>query len=130
MEMTMIRTATFIGVAALIAGCALAGSCANAASSGAMSRVESACLALGLNPSEAPYAYCIQSLAESASAQLYAMNPPTEMSDAALDVRIDTGHGADTACAAIGLDPATARFSYCVSNLRATIDQSNNIGAR
>jgi hypothetical protein len=130
MEMTMIRTAKFFGVAALVAGCAFAGSSANAASSAPMSQVESACRALGLNPSEAPYAYCIQSLAASAPVQVYAMNPPTQMSDAAPYGGLDTGYGAESACAAIGLNPATARYSYCVSNLRATIDQSNDLGAR
>jgi hypothetical protein len=130
MEMTMIRAAMFLGVAAVIAGCALAGPSASAASSAPMSRIESACRALGLDPSDAPYVYCIQSLAASASTQFYAMKSLTQMSDADPDVGINTGYRAESSCAAIGLNPATARYSYCVSNLHQTLFDEQNFLTR
>lgn len=126
----MTRTAMFCGFAALIAGCALAGPRASAASNAPMSQVEGACRALGLDPSEAPYAYCIQSLAASAPLQLYAVTPPTKMSDAVPDGSIDAGHRAERTCAAIGLDPATARYSYCVNNLNQSLFDEQNFLTR
>jgi hypothetical protein len=128
--MTMTRTAMFYGFAALIVGCALAGSSANAASSAPMSQVESACGSLGLNPSEVPYLDCIKSLAESAPAQSYATNPPIQMSGAAPYGGINTGYRAESSCAAIGLNPATARYSYCVSNLNQTMFDEQNFLVR
>ena len=125
----MKRTAMFYGVAALIAGCAFAGPSASAASNAPMSQLESACRALGPEPGEAPYAYCIQSLAESAPARSYAMNPPTQMSDAAADGG-NTGYRAENACAAIGLNPATARYSDCVGNLNQILFDEQNVSAR
>ena len=92
-----------------------------------MSSVRTACAAMGLNPSEAPFVYCVQSLAESAQPPVYAMNPPTSASDAGSYYHTSTtGYRAENACAAVGLDPTTARFSYCVSNLNQTLfDQQN-----
>jgi hypothetical protein len=92
-----------------------------------MSSVRAACTAMGLNPSEAPFIYCVQSLAESAQPPVYAMNRPTIASDAGSYYHSSTtGYRAENACAAIGLDPTTARFSYCVSNLNQTLfDQQN-----
>ncbi len=126
----MTRTAMFYGFAALTAGYALAGPSASAASNATISRVETACLALGLDPSEAPYAYCIQSLAASAPLQLYAMTPPTKMSDTAPDGSIDAGHRAESTCAAIGLNPVTARYSYCVNNLTQSLFDEQNFLTR
>jgi hypothetical protein len=126
----MTRTAMFYGFAALIAGGALAVPSASAASGAPMSRVESACQAMGLDPSEAPYAYCIQSLAASAPLQLYATTPLTKMSDAAPDGSIDAGHRAESTCAAIGLSPATARYSYCVNNLNQSLFDEQNFLTR
>lgn len=96
-----------------------------------MQSVRTACAAMGLNPSEAPFAYCVRSLAQSAPAQNYAMNASNSASDATPYRPGFTGtgisHDARSACAAIGLNPATARFSYCVGNLRATLFDSQRI---
>lgn len=91
------------------------------------SSVRAACKAMGLNPSEAPFIYCVQSLAQSAEPQIYAMNRPATASDAGSYYHSSTtGYRAENACAAIGLAPTTARFSYCVSNLNQTLfDQQN-----
>ena len=126
----MIRTAMFSGVAVLIAGCALAGPSASAASNGPMSEVESACQILGLDPGEAPYTYCTQSLAASAPLQRHAEISTTKMSDAAPDRSIDTGYRAESSCAAIGLNPVTARYSYCVSNLNQSLFDAQNFLTR
>jgi hypothetical protein len=92
-----------------------------------MNSVRAACTAMGLNPSEAPFIYCVQSLAGSAAPQVYAMNRATTASDADSYYHSSTtGYRAENACAAIGLDPTTARYSYCVSNLNQTLfDQQN-----
>jgi hypothetical protein len=87
-----------------------------------MGAIRAACAATGLNPSEAPYAYSIQSLAESALTKSNTMNPPIQMSD---DGGTDTGYPAENSCAAIGLNPATA-YRHCVSNLnQALFDEQN-----
>ncbi len=110
-------------VAALCVGMSLA----TPARAADMSSIRAACAAMGLNPSEAPFVYCVQSLAQSAQPQVYAMNPPTTASDAGSYYHSSTtGYRAENACSAIGLAPTTARFSYCVSNLNQTLfDQQN-----
>jgi hypothetical protein len=100
-----------------------------------MGTIRAACAAMGLNPSEAPFAYCLRSLAQSAPVQPYAMNTPVAMSDAG-DYRgpglTGTGisHNAADACAAIGLDPGTARYSYCVGDLNHTLFDEQGISAQ
>jgi hypothetical protein len=92
-----------------------------------MSSVQAACTAMGLNPSEAPFTYCVQSLSPAAEPQIYAMNRPISASDAGSYYRNSaTGDRAENACAAIGLDPITARYSYCVSNLNQTLFDEQN----
>jgi len=97
--------------------------------------IRAACAAMGLNPSEGPFAKCVISLRESAPRRPYASASSaisrTNVSDAgAPGAGMHDGSDAAGACAAIGLNPASARYAYCVSDLRATIDQANNIGAR
>jgi len=101
------------------------------AQAGEMDAARSACAAMGLNPSEGPFAKCVISLRESAPRRPYAQAAVLSRTDAgALGAGMHDGSDAAGACAAIGLNPASARYAYCVSNLRATIDQANNIGAR
>lgn len=88
-----------------------------------MTTVRTACAALGLNPSEAPFAYCVQSLEASAPSEASAAAP-------AAATAISGRYTAEDACVAIGLNPATARFSYCVSNLKQTLFDSQNVLAR
>lgn len=123
-------------VHAVLAGAALIGvyasavpvvSVANAADIGS---IRSACAAIGLYPGEAPFAYCVQSLAKSAVPRSYAMNGPTPMTDAGGYGAPHYGSRSENACAAVGLNPATARYSYCVSNLRQTLFDEQNIMAR
>jgi len=96
-----------------------------------ISTVRSACAAMGLNPSEAPLAHCVQSLSLSAEPQTYAMNPPVSVSDTGgYYHQSTTGYRAENACAAIGLDPTTARYSYCVSNLNQTLFDERNFLTR
>ena len=116
-----------LGTAAAVAVLCLGMSMAASARAADMSSIRAACRAMGLNPSEAPFVYCVQSLGESAQPQVYAMNPPATASDAGSYYHSSTtGYRAENACAAIGLDPTTARFSYCVSNLNQTLfDQQN-----
>ena len=92
-----------------------------------MTSIRAACTAMGLNPSEAPFVYCVQSLAGSAQPQVYAMiRPPTASDAGSYYHNSTTGYRAENACAAIGLAQTTARFSYCVSNLNQTLfDQQN-----
>jgi hypothetical protein len=95
------------------------------------SSIGAACRAMGLNPSEAPFIYCVQSLAESAQPRVYAMNRPTIARDAGSYYdNSTTGYRAENACAAIGLAPTTARFSYCVSNLNQTLFDEQNFLTR
>jgi hypothetical protein len=110
-------------VAALYVGMSCDAS-ARAADTGS---ARAACKAMGLNPSEAPFVYCVQSLAQSGGPRIYAMNRPPTASDAdSYYHNSTTGYGAENACAAIGLAPTTAQFSYCVSNLNQTLfDQQN-----
>jgi hypothetical protein len=106
----------------------MAAACPAIAQTGNAGAIRAACAAMGLDPHEAPFFYCVRSLQNSAPARPYAMRTPTTLNDAT-PYRPSNGTAAN-ACAAIGLDPATARYSYCVSDLQATIDQENNIGAR
>jgi hypothetical protein len=121
--------------AAVIAGSASLGMGLSPARAAESDSVRAACAAMGLNPSEAPFAYCVRSLAASAPAQGYAMNAPAAVSDVGgypstyRPGFTGTGisHNAANACAAVGIDPTTARFSYCVGNLNAALFQTQGI---
>jgi hypothetical protein len=92
--------------------------------------IRAACAAIGLAPSEAPFTYCIHSL-EDAIARPQTMLTPTVAADAAVgsgETRV--GHRAEYACRAIGIDPGTARYSYCVANLKQTLFDSQDVMAR
>jgi hypothetical protein len=96
--------------------------------------IRGACASIGLNPSEAPFAYCVQTLRASAGPgshdQRVSSLAGTGVADAGgFGVGV-TGGKASRACAAIGLDPSTARFSYCVGNMRQTLFESGDINAR
>lgn len=118
---------TIAAIAALCVGISLAAP----ARAGDMSSLRAACKAMGLNPSEAPFIYCVQSLAQSAQPQVYATNRPTVASDAGSYYdNSTTGYRAENACAAIGLAPTTAQFSYCVSNLNQTLFDEQNFLTR
>jgi hypothetical protein len=92
--------------------------------------IRAACAAIGLVPSEAPFAYCVQSLAD-AVARPETMLTPTIAVDATVgsgETRV--GHRSEYACRAVGIDPGTARYSYCVTNLKQTLFDSQNLLAR
>lgn len=96
-----------------------------------MSSIRTACAKMGLNSSEAPFVYCVQSLAGSAPPRAYAMTPPTTVSDAGgYDRNSANGYGAENACAEVGLNPATAQYSYCVGNLNQTLFDEENFLTR
>jgi hypothetical protein len=126
----MRRILLVLAGAALVAACASTAPALSPAQAAELNSIRAACAAMGLNPSEAPFIYCVRSLTASAPRRPYAMNR-TVVSDAGQPgAGFAQGGDADGACAAIGLNPTTARYSYCVSDLRATIEQANNIGAR
>ena len=84
--------------------------------------IQNACAAIGLHPGEAPFVQCVQSLQRSASlpdSALPASQNGTGVAVGSGETRV--GHRSEYACRAIGLDPATARYSYCVANLRQTL---------
>jgi hypothetical protein len=88
--------------------------------------IEDACAAIGLDPGEAPFAQCVQSLQRSASMPDSALAASKSGSNVAVgsgETRV--GHRSEYACQAIGLDPATARYSYCVTNLRQTLFETS-----
>jgi len=102
----------FGGIAALIAGCALSPTSASAASDAQLSQIQSACAAAGLNPSQAPFAYCVASMREQAN--------PHYVTD-------DNTMQAQRTCAAMGDGPGTAQYSTCVGNLTQTLFDRSRI---
>jgi hypothetical protein len=88
--------------------------------------IQDACAAIGLDPGEAPFAQCVQSLQRSASLPDSALAASKSESNVAVgsgETRV--GHRSEYACRVIGLDPATARYSYCVTNLRQTLFETS-----
>jgi hypothetical protein len=84
--------------------------------------VQDACAAIGLDPGEAPFTQCVQSLERSVSMPESALSASRNGADVAVgsgETRV--GHRSEYACRAIGLSPTTARYSYCVTNLRQTL---------
>lgn len=84
--------------------------------------IQDACAAIGLDPGEAPFTQCVQSLERSVSMPESGLAAPKSGGDVAVgsgETRV--GHRSEYACRAIGLDPTTARYSYCVTNLRQTL---------
>lgn len=73
-------------------------------------QAENACASMGLNPSEAPFTYCVMSLREAAA----------RPSDQMTSVR--------RACRGLGLDPRSQQYATCVGNLNMTIDDANRVG--
>jgi len=93
--------------------------------------VRSACAAMGLNPTEAPFADCVASLQKSVPKDSHLLRVTAGRGVTGLgNVGPFMGVGAQSACAAIGLDPATASYSYCVNNLRQTLFDAGDINAR
>lgn len=120
----MRRQVLVLGIAVLMAG--PIGSAMGMSHARAAAGVQEACAAIGLNPSEAPFAYCVRSLLASASRQDRGLDVPTAAGAYPSTYRpgfTGTGisHNAASACAAVGIDPRTARFSYCVTNLNAAL---------
>jgi hypothetical protein len=130
----MRRVLLVLAGAVAVAACASAPPILSPAQAAEMGSIRAACAAMGLNPSEAPFIYCVHSLANSAPVQPYAMNTPTALSDAGDYRAPGTGtgisHNAANACAAIGLDPGTARFSYCVGDLNHTLFDTETISSQ
>ena len=83
--------------------------------------IQNACAAIGLTPGEAPFTQCVQSLERSASMPESALPARSEADTPVGSGETRVGHRSEYACRAIGLSPATARYSYCVANLRQTL---------
>ncbi len=84
--------------------------------------IQDACAAIGLDPGEAPFTRCVQSLERSVSMPELDLAASQNGADVAVgsgETRV--GHRSEYACRAIGLSPTTARYSYCVTNLRQTL---------
>jgi hypothetical protein len=92
--------------------------------------IRAACAAIGLAPSEAPFAYCVQSLEGAVTRPETMLNPviAADVTVGSGDTRV--GHRSEYACRAVGIDPGTARYSYCVTNLKQTLFDSQNLLAR
>ncbi len=111
----------FLGIALL--GTSLFGTAP--ALAGDPSAAPAACSALGLNPSEAPFIACVKTLTQSAQSKTDATMSAARATDPGA-YAAPSGATVEAACSAVGLDPSTARYSYCVSNLRQVLlDQQN-----
>ena len=118
---------SLLGLAAIVAAAGMSMSAAHAAD---INIIRAACAAIGLAPSEEPFAYCVQSL-EDAVSQPALVLTPTIAADAIVgsgETRV--GHRSEYACRAVGLNPRSARYSYCVTNLKQTLFDSQNVLAR
>jgi hypothetical protein len=106
----------------LIGVCALATPVFHAAHGASNMTIQDACAAIGLDPGQAPFTQCVQSLERSVSmpeSALAASGSGTDVAVGSGETRV--GHRSEYACRVIGLSPATARYSYCVTNLRQTL---------
>ncbi len=96
----------------IAAACLVLPSAAMAQSAVKLTRVqaEKACASMGLNPSEAPFTYCVMSLRQAAA------QPAGQMTS----IR--------RACAGMGLAPGSQQYVSCVGNLNMTTDDANRVG--
>lgn len=116
------------GAAMIVAAGAATAPATHAAS---LDSVRAACAAMGLNPTEAPFTDCVASLQNSVPRDSRALRLSAGSGVTGLGyVTPSLGVGAQPACAAIGLDPSTARYTYCVANLRQTMFDDSNVNAR
>ncbi len=110
----------------VIGVCALGGPIFSTARGADIDTIRNACAAIGLDPGEAPFIQCVQSLERSASLPESALAASQNGVDVAVgsgETRV--GHRSEYACRAIGLSPTTARYSYCVANLRQTLFETS-----
>ena len=118
---------SLVGFAAIAAVASMALTAAHAAD---INTIRAACAAIGLTPTEAPFDYCVLSLEDAVSLPGLTLKP-TIAADAAVgsgETRI--GHRSEYACRAVGIDPGTARYSYCVTNLKQTLFDNQNAMTR
>ena len=109
---------------------AVAGMSMTATHAADMNTIRAACAAIGLTPSETPFASCVRSLEDAVSQPALTLRP-TIAADAPVgsgETRI--GHRSEYACRAVGIDPGTARYSYCVTNLKQTLFDDQNAMTR
>ncbi len=85
----------FVAAACLVAS---SGAMAQTAALGGNARVQRACAEMGLNPSEAPFAYCVMSLGETAASLTTALRIDRERHE----------------CGRRGYHPGTPSFANCV----------------
>jgi hypothetical protein len=114
---------SLVGFAAIAAVASMPMTAAHAADTDI---IRAACAAIGLTPSETPFTYCVRSLEDAVSQPALTLRP-TIRADAAVgsgETRI--GHRSEYACRAVGIDPGTARYSYCVTNLKQTLFDDQN----
>lgn len=97
----MLRIAQFIPVALLLVAVAAPAANAESAQSGRVAQERQACGQLGLDPSEAPFADCMRSMAQTL-AQLDQSN------------MVERNR---STCAKEGLEPGTSAFAVCVVKL-------------
>lgn len=106
----------------MIGVCALFSAVVSTARAADITTIQNACAAIGLDPGQAPFTRCLQSLQRSLSLPDSALAASKSGADVAVgsgETRV--GHRSEYACRAVGIDPATARYSYCVTNLRQTL---------
>jgi hypothetical protein len=113
----------------MIGACALSGAIVSAARATDITTIQNACAAIGLDPGQAPFTLCVQSLQRSLSlpdSALAASKSGTDVAVGSGETRV--GHRSEYACRAVGIDPTTARYSYCVANLRQTLFETTGTG--
>jgi hypothetical protein len=109
----------------MIGVCAFGGPLCSMARGADIVTIRNACAAIGLDPGEAPFTQCVQSLERSASLPESALASQDGTNVAVGSGETRVGHRSEYACRAIGLSPTTARYSYCVGNLRQTLFETS-----
>ena len=113
----------------VIGACTLGGAVFQSARGAQNMTIEDACAAIGLTPGEAPFTRCVQTLERSAKMPESALSASNNGPDVAVGSgQTRVGHRSEYACRVIGLNPRSARYSYCVGNLRQTLFETSEPG--
>lgn len=100
----------FVAAACLMA---YSGAMPQAAALAGDARVQRACAGMGLNPSEAPFAYCVMSLGETAASLTTALRINQERHE----------------CGRLGYHPGTSIFANCVLDREETVSATRAASA-
>jgi hypothetical protein len=118
----MSRFTLIVAALGLLAACS--GSVSGVAASLQHAQTQAACASAGLDPSEAPYVYCVMSLEQSGAAL-----PAGGRAVPAPAPAIGTPYNqAETACGNLGFAPASAGYANCVGNLDQTLEDAQRVG--